>query len=215
MRIRKIAVALLGLLMAGTCTAQINSSLPYRTLDPVKAPVSGVLGDTRKDRIEVIQFFYFGCPHCFDQQPLIDDWLAKIPADVEFRYLPALRDDKWITLTRAYFALAALGEEKRLRRPIYEVINFDGVMLGDEKVLIDRVARNGVDRARFAEAFNSEDTAARLALARKMTADYNIRATPTLVVGGKFLFSSGEAGSHHEAIRLLDQLVDTVRRERR
>ena len=82
MRIRKIAVALLGLLMAGTCAAQINSSLPYRTLDPVKAPVSGVLGDTRKDRIEVIQFFYFGCPHCFDQQSLIDDWLAKIPADV-------------------------------------------------------------------------------------------------------------------------------------
>ena len=147
MRIRKIAVALLGLLMAGTCAAQINSSLPYRTLDPVKAPVSGVLGDTRKDRIEVIQFFYFGCPHCFDQQPLIDDWLAKIPADVEFRYLPALRDDKSITLTRAYFALAALGEEKRLRRSIYEVIKFDGVMLGDEKVLFDRVAQRRRSRA--------------------------------------------------------------------
>ena len=141
--------------------------------------------------------------------------ILKITADVKFHYLPALRDDKWITLTRAYFALAALGEEKRLRRPIYEVINFDGVMLSDEKILIDSVARNGVDRARFALAFNSEDTAARLALTRKMTADYNIRAAPTRVVEGQFLFSSGEADSHYETIRLLDQLVETVRRERR
>lgn len=195
--------------------AQANNPLPFRTIDPPLAPVSGILGDSAKDKIEVIQFFYYGCPHCFDQQPLIEDWLAKKPADVEFRYLPALRDDKWLTLTRAYFALETLGEVKRLHRPIYDVINFDSVNLTDEAKLVDWVVKNGVDRAKFVAAMNSDDTRAKVDAARKLTLAYNIRATPTIVVAGKYLFSSGQAGSHHDALRLLDQFVAQARRERK
>lgn len=195
--------------------AQIRSSLPYRTIEPARPPVAGLLGDSAKDKIEVIQFFYYGCPHCFDQQPLIEDWLAKKPDDVEFRYLPALRDDKWLTLTRAYFALDKLGAAKRLHRPIYDVINFDGVTLSDEPKLIDWVARNGIERALFTEALNSEEIRAKVEETRRITVDYNVRATPTIVVAGRYLFSSGEAGSHHEAIRLLDQLIAQARREKR
>ena len=195
--------------------AQIRSSLPYRTIEPARPPVAGLLGDSAKEKIEVIQFFYYGCPHCFDQQPLIEDWLAKKPDDVEFRYLPALRDDKWLTLTRAYFALDKLGAAKRLHRPIYDVINFDGVTLSDEPKLIDWVARNGIERALFTEALNSEEIRAKVEETRRITVDYNVRATPTIVVAGRYLFSSGEAGSHHEAIRLLDQLIAQARREKR
>ena len=195
--------------------AQVRSSLPYRTIEPARPPVAGLLGDSAKEKIEVIQFFYYGCPHCFDQQPLIEDWLAKKPDDVEFRYLPALRDDKWLTLTKAYFALDKLGAAKRLHRPIYDVINFDGVTLSDEPKLIDWVARNGIDRALFTEALNSEEIRAKVEETRRMTVDYNVRATPTIVVAGRYLFSSGEAGSHHEAIRLLDQLIAQARREKR
>lgn len=202
-------------LVATTAAAQISTTLPYRTLDPALPPVAGVLGDSPRDRIEVIQFFYYGCPHCFDQQPLIEDWLAKKPADVEFRYIPALRDDKWLTLTRAYFALETLGEAKRLHRPIYDVINFDGVALTDETKLVEWVAKNGVDRARFLEIYNSEANNARVDAARKLTNAYNVRATPTLVVAGKYLFSSGQAGSHYEALRLLDQFIAQARRERK
>lgn len=214
---RLIFLLLLSLagLHAATGLAQIRTTLPYRTLDPVKPPVAGILGDTPRDRIEVIQFFYYGCPHCFDQQPLIEDWLAKKPADVEFRYIPALRDDKWLTLTRAWFALERLGEAARLHRPIYDVINFDGVMLSDEAKLLEWVAKNGVDRARFQDAMNSPETAARVEAVRKLSLEYDIRATPTLVVAGKYLFSSGQAGSHHEAMRLLDQFVELARRERK
>ena len=177
-------------------------------------PVAGLLGDSPRDKIEVLLFFYYGCPHCFDQQPLIEDWLLKKPADVELRYLPALRDDKWLTLTRATFALDKLSQARRLHRPVYDVINFDGVMLSDEQKLFDWVARNGVDRARFIEAFNSDDNRARVDAARKLTIDYNIRATPTLVVAGKVLFSSGQAGTHFDAMELLDQFIDLARRER-
>lgn len=213
----RLAVAFLvtGFAFVSGTQAQVRTTLPYRTIDPPLAPVAGVLGDSSRDKIEVIQFFYYGCPHCFDQQPLIEDWLAKKPADVEFRYIPALRDDKWLTLTRAYFALERLDEAKRLHRPIYDVINFDSVNLAEEARLIDWVARNGVDRARFIEALNSDETRAKVEAVRKLSNDYNVRATPTLVVAGKYLFTSGQAGSHHEALRLLDQFIEVARREKR
>lgn len=195
--------------------AQVRSSLPYRTIDPAKPPISGVLGDSPRDKIEVIQFFYYGCPHCFDQQPLLEDWLERKPADVEFRYVPALRSDRWLTLTRAYFALERLGEARRLHRPIYDVINFDGVMLSDEKRLVEWAAKNGVDAARFTVTLASPEVAALVEAARRLSLEYDVRATPTLVVAGRYLFSSGEAGSHHEALRLLDQFVELARRERK
>ncbi len=209
-----LVVSMLTAFAAGS-VAQVRSSLPYRTIEPARPPVAGLLGDSAKEKIEVIQFFHYGCPHCFDQQPLLEDWLAKKPDDVEFRYLPALRDDKWLTLTRAYFALDKLGAAKRLHRPIYDVINFDGVTLSEEPKLIDWVARNGIDRALFTEALNSEEIRSKVEETRRITVDYNVRATSTIVVAGRYLFSSGEAGSHHEAIRLLDQLIAQARREKR
>ncbi|MBL8383160.1 MAG: thiol:disulfide interchange protein DsbA/DsbL [Burkholderiales bacterium] len=215
--VRWLLLLLLPLLLAwaGAASAQIRSSLPYRTIEPARPPISGVLGATAPDKIEVVQFFYYGCPHCFDQQPLLEDWLARKPADVEFRYVPALRSERWLTLTRAYFALERLGEAQRLHRPIYDVINFDGVMLSDEARLVEWVAKNGVDAARFSAAMASPEVAERVEAARRLSTDYDIRATPTLVVAGRYLFSSGEAGSHHEAIRLLDQFIAQARRERK
>lgn len=203
--------ALLLALACGAAMAQARATLPHRTIDPALPPVSGVLGDSPAGKIEVVQFFYYACPHCFDQQPLIDDWLAVKPADVEFRYIPALRDEKWVPLTKAFFALEKLGEVKRLHRPIYDVINFDSVNLSEEPKLFDWIARNGVDRARFIEAYNADDVKAKVDEARKLTAAYGIRTTPTIVVGGRFAVASGLAGSHHEALRMVDQFIGQVR----
>jgi thiol:disulfide interchange protein DsbA len=207
----KWSCALLLAVATSAALAQVRTTLPFRTLDPVLPPLTGLLGATPAGKIEVIQFFYYGCPHCFDQQPLIDDWLLRKPEDVEFRYVPALRDEKWVPLTKAWFTLEKLGEAMRLHRPIYDVINFDGVALSDEPKLIDWVVRNGVERNRFLEVYNSDEVKAKLEEARRLTTAYGIRATPTLVVGGRFAVSSGVAGSHYEAIRLLNQFVAQVR----
>jgi len=206
------ALAALALLaVMGAAQAQIRP----RVIDPPMPRLSGVLGETPADKIEVIQFFYYGCPHCFDQQPLIEDWLAAKPADVEFRLVPALRDEKWVPLTKAYFALEALGAAKRLHRPIYDVINFDGAQLTEEDKLIAWVARNGVDREKFLEVYNSDAVKAQVEAARKATLDYGIKATPTLVVAGKYAITSGIAGSHYEAIRVLNQQITQARQEKR
>lgn len=205
----------LALLALATACTQAQAQVRPRVIDPPMPPLTGVLGDTPKDKIEVIQFFYYGCPHCFDQQPLIEDWLAAKPADVEFRLVPALRDDKWLPLTRAFFALQILGVEQRLHRPIYDVINFDGALLSEEPTLFAWVARNGVEREKFIAVYNSDEVKAKVEAARKATEAYAIKATPTLVVAGRYAVASGLAGSHYEAMRLLDQLIVQARQEGR
>ena len=191
--------------------AQFRTSLKFTTFDPVLPPPAGMT----PDRTEVIQFFYYGCPFCFDMEPLLQDWLAKKPAEVVFRYQPALRSDTWIPLTKAFYVLDALGERTRLHRPIYDNIHFDGALLTEEDKLFDWFDKNGFARARVRELYNSPEIQRSVDLARKMTADYKITATPTIVVAGKWAVSSGQVGSHQEALRLVDQFVVAAKRERK
>jgi protein dithiol oxidoreductase (disulfide-forming) len=189
--------------------AQFRSSLTFRTYDPVKPLILG-----KPDKIEVVQFFYYGCPHCFDMEPVLAEWLDKKPADVEYAYVPALRDEKWVPLTKAWYMLDAL-DAKRLHRPIYDNIHFDGKILSDEAPLLDWLARNGFERAKLAELYNSQAINAKVEEARARTAEYRINATPTMVVQGKYSVSSGLVGSHHEAMRLVDQFVAEVRKQKK
>ena len=191
--------------------AQFRTSLKFTTFDPVLPPPVSMT----PDRTEVIQFFYYGCAFCFDMEPLLQDWLAKKPAEVIFRYQPALRNDAWIPLTKAFYVLEALNERERLHRPIYDNIHFDGALLTDEDKLFDWFDKNGFARARVRELYNSTEVQRHVDLARKMTTDYKITATPTIVVAGKWAVSSGQVGSHQEAFRLVDQFVVAAKRERK
>ncbi|MDB5802829.1 MAG: oxidoreductase [Betaproteobacteria bacterium] len=215
MRFPQCFFRVLAVLMLTAACTQVQAQVRPRVINSPQPALAGLLGDTPKGKIEVIQFFYYGCPHCFDQQPLIEDWLTTKPADVEFRLVPALRDDKWLPLTRAFFALQILGVEQRLHRPIYDVINFDGALLSEEPALFSWVARNGVEREKFIAVYNSDEVKAKVEAARKATEAYGIKATPTLVVAGRYAVSSGLAGSHYEAIRLLNQLIVQARQEGR
>ena len=191
--------------------AQFRTSLKYVTYEPVMPMPVGMT----PDRIEVIQFFYYGCPHCFDMEPSLQDWLQKKAADVVFRYQPAIRNDSWVPLTKAYYILEALMEQKRLHRPIYDNIHFDGALLTEEEGLMAWFDKNGFAKARVRELYHSPEIQKNVDLARKMTTDYKITATPTIVVAGKWAVSSGQAGSHFEALRLVDQFVGAARREKR
>jgi protein dithiol oxidoreductase (disulfide-forming) len=196
-------------LLPSQAHAQFRSSLTFRTYDPVKPLVLN-----KADKIEVLQFFYYGCPHCFDMEPVLADWLDKKPADVEFATVPALRDDKWIPLTKAWYMLEAL-DAKRLHRPIYDNIHFDGKLLSEEPVLLDWFVKNGFERAKVAELYASAAINAKVDEARARTVEYRINATPTMVVQGKYSVSSGLVGSHHEAMRLVDQFIVDVRKSKR
>src|SRR5574342_620568 len=134
--------ALAALLFAWTLPSAIaepKADRDYRAI-PIPQPVAS------PGKIEVLEFFYYGCPHCYDLQPALKKWKAKMPRDVEFRSVPALFRDSWVPLVKTFYALEALGLEKKLGEKVYEAVQVDNLRLSDEKVMAEWITKQGVDR---------------------------------------------------------------------
>jgi thiol:disulfide interchange protein DsbA len=165
-------------------------------------------------QVAVVEFFYYGCRWCNELQPHIDEWLKRKPADVDFRYQPAIRQTRWIVLTKAYFALQALGELPRLHSRIYRAYHRDDVNLEDEAVLTGWVLKQGVELKPFEDLMRSPDTMAKVEAARRDTYAYQVESTPSIAVNGRYLTSSGMAGGIVPVMQVLDDLIELAREQR-
>ncbi len=187
--------------------AELKEGRDYR-LVPMAQPVANPA------KIEVLEFFWYACPHCNDVQPALKKWKATMPKDVEFRMMPAVFRPNWETLAKAYYALDAMGIEPRLHDKIYEAIHLDAINLSDEKVLAEWMAKQGVDRQKFSEAYNAFAMQSKVARSKQAARDYDIHGTPTLVVDGKYITSPGMAGGNEAVIPILNELIEKARKER-
>jgi len=176
-------------------------------LDPPQPVATG-------SAIEVIEFFYYGCPICYELQPQMSRWLVQAPNYIALRRIPAKASETWEIFAKLYFSLEALGEIQRLHWPVYDNFHFDGVRLNDEKVMLDWVTRNGITRERFLETYNSPDVQAKVDLAAEMMKRYDVRGVPTIVVDGKYLSSARLAGGTRQLMQVVDKLVQQARAER-
>jgi thiol:disulfide interchange protein DsbA len=203
-RLILLACALLSPLRAA---AELLEEADYRVIpqQPVLDP----------KRIEVVEFFYYGCRWCNEFEPYLSDWLNRKPADVLFRYQPAIKSRRWITLTKAYFALLLLGELPRLQERVYRAYHRENVNLEDESVLIDWAVKQGLKRDRFEQALRSDAVMAQVEASRELTHAYEVDTTPSVVVEGRYLTSSGMAGGVAELILTVDELIEMARKERR
>jgi len=209
--LRKIlALLLLALVVAGA-EAQTQSlpqlSRDFIRLDPPRAVASG-------EKIEIIEFFYYGCPVCYELEPTLSRWHFNAPGSVALRRVPALSSDNWDNFAKLFYALEATGHLARLHWPVYDNFHFDGVKLNEEAVMVDWVSHNGVDKQKFIDAYGSPEIQAKLAAAREMTRSYEIKGVPSIVVDGKFVTSARMAGGTRELMRVVDQLVELARKER-
>jgi thiol:disulfide interchange protein DsbA len=166
------------------------------------------------NRIEVVDFFWYGCPHCYNLQPSLEAWLKRKPADVELRHIPAIFRESWVPHARLYYTLEALGEVDRLHQAVYRAIHNERESLMNASSTAEWAARNGIDSTRWLAAYNSPEVERKVEQARGLTAKYSIEGTPSLVVDGRYLTSSGRAESMPAVINILDGLV-TIARERR
>jgi len=166
------------------------------------------------DRIEVIEFFYYGCPICYEAQPHIARWLMKSGPAVTLRRVPAVSAEGWEPFAKTYFALEAIGQLGRLHWPVYDNHHFDGKRLNEVKNLLEWLGANGVDTDKFRDALNSEDTKQKVAAAQKMLETYNVRGVPTFVVDGKYATSARMANGVKEMMEVVDYLVVRANNER-
>ncbi len=209
-RLTRFVLAIL--LLAGGFTASAQplpvAGRDYLLLSPPRATASGAA-------IEVIEFFYYGCPVCYESQPHIDRWRAAAPADVRHVRVPTANFESAESFALTYYALEASGQLERLHGAVYENHHFDDQRLNDETKLLDWLARNGVDADAFRVHRVSSENRIRVAEAKRTYERYGVRAVPTFVVDGKYLTSAGLAGGVREMMDVVAYLVDRARAERR
>ena len=172
----------------------------YRTLVPAHPVADGA-------KVEVIEFFYYGCPVCYETQPQLSRWLAQRGSDVDFVRVPAVSNEAWANFARTFYALEAVGERSRMHWPLYDNHHFDGRQLNEEAKLLKWLGSNGVDAERFREIRDSDAIKAKVAEAKKMLGAYGVKRVPTFIIGGKYITSARQAGGVVEMIKVIDYLV--------
>jgi thiol:disulfide interchange protein DsbA len=209
----RAAVCLLAFTVSAAATAQITPGKDYRVINPPQPTDSG-------KRVEVLEFFWYACPHCNALQPPLRAWLKQKPADVEFRRVPAVLDKSWLPLTWTFYALEAMGEVEKLHYDIFAAIHEQKVRLGDQKVLFDWVAQRGIDRQKFADTYNSFGVKNRGMRSIDLTRNYDIPGTPALTVDGKYLIAPSmilkpnRTVDYERYFQVVDQAIAMARKER-
>lgn len=165
-----------------------------------------------KGKIEVIEFFWYGCPHCYRLEPVLSKWLPKLPADVAFHRVHA-DFGRWTKSARLFYALEALGEEMRVRSALFDAIHNERLDYTNESVVAEWLARKGVDRDRFTEAYNSPAVEGKAQRAEQLSESYGLVGVPAVVVGGKYRTSVSQAGGYDELPGVVDELIVKTRYE--
>jgi thiol:disulfide interchange protein DsbA len=165
-------------------------------------------------KIEVIEFFSYGCPHCNDLEPILQSWMRTLPTDVQFRRVPVMFQQRWESLARIYYTLDAMGEEARLSPEVFKAVHVSGLPMYEDKVFFDWAASHGLDRAKVVEVYNSFGVSSKFNRAKALAQAYNIQSVPTVIVDGRYVTSSDRVGRHEMLPPVLDALIAKARAER-
>jgi protein dithiol oxidoreductase (disulfide-forming) len=165
-------------------------------------------------KIEVIEFFSYGCPHCSDLEPILQAWIQKLPPDVQFRRVPVMFQQRWEALAKIYYTLDAMGDEARLSPEVFKAVHVNDVPLYQDKAFFDWAASHGLDRNRVAEVYGSFAVSSKFNRAKALAQAYNIQSVPTMIVDGKYMTASDKVGTHAALPPVLDALIAKARAER-
>jgi thiol:disulfide interchange protein DsbA len=133
--------------------------------------------------------FWYGCPHCFNLQPSLEVWLKRKPTDVDFKRVPAVFQDSWVPLTRAYYTIEAMGLIDKLHQEMFSTLHKQRATLKDANAIFDWAAGKGVDRKKFTDTYNSFGVNGKTQRSIELTRKFDIPGTPALVIDGKFIAS--------------------------
>jgi thiol:disulfide interchange protein DsbA len=164
-------------------------------------------------KVEVLEFFWYGCPHCYTLEPAIEQWASKLPKDVAFKRVPAPFNKQWEIGARIYYALESMGEADRLTPIVFNAIHRDGVKPNDEKAIAEVLAKNNVDMAKYNAAYKSFGVDAKINKAKQMLVGYNLDAVPTIAVNGRYLVSASQSGGQKRMLDITDYLIGVSRKD--
>ena len=158
-------------------------------------------------KLEVLEFFWYGCPHCNAFEPSLHDWAKRLPGDVAFRKVHVGLTPAWVAHQQLFYALDSLGKADQLNDKIFRAIHVERNPLNKPEIMADFVAQYGVDRKQFLDAFGSFTVRTRMRKAGQQAAAYGLDGVPALAVNGKWFTAPSMAGGNGEALQVLDFLL--------
>ena len=201
------------LFIAASAAAQPSAGKDYI---PVKPPQP----TDNPAKIEMLEFFWYGCPHCNNLQPPLEAWLKRKPAEVDFKRVPAVFQDSWLPLTRTYYTLEAMGLVDKLHQDVFETLHRKNIRLQDANAIFDWAASKGVDRKKFTDTYNSFGINGRTQRAIELTRKFDIPGTPAIVIDGKYLtapsmtIKADRTVDYERFFQVVDELIAEARKSK-
>jgi thiol:disulfide interchange protein DsbA len=194
--------ASLFLTFAGAAFAQA----PFKVINPAQP--------TEPDKVEVLEFFWYGCPHCYHLEPVLNAWVKGLPKDVVFKRVPA-NLGSWTNLAQMYYTVEAMGLLDQLHSKIFDAIHRDSLNLGNKKLRDEWLAKQGVDVAKYNDVEKSFSVMTKLQRSKQLGEAYKIDSVPQLIVNGKFLVNAESAGGTERMIPAVDAAIAVARQEKK
>jgi len=160
------------------------------------------------DKVEVLETFWYGCPHCFRFEPFIERWLRKKPENAEFVRLPAIFRPAWEVHARTFYAMELMGVWDKVHMPLFNAIHVMKKTLGTQESIAEFVADLGVDKEKFNKTYRSFAVETRVRRAKTMVSRYGIEGVPAVVVNGKYRVSNRMTGGAANTIKVINYLVE-------
>lgn len=197
-----IAMLLLALVPATAVIAAepYTAGKEYQLVEPPQPTNTG-------NKVEVLELFWYGCPHCYSFEGPISRWLKNKPANASFVRLPAVLNPSWATLARAFYTAETLGKQEVMHEALFETIHELKKRLSDEAAIMQVFKEHGVSEADFKKTWRSFAVDARVRRARDLSARYGARGVPTIIVNGKYRTSATLTGSHEATLKVVDFLI--------
>lgn len=177
----------------------------YLVVDP-RAAVEAPAG-----KIEVVEFFWYNCPHCNAFEPMLETWIKTLPKDVAFRRVPVAFRDDFAPQQRLYYALEAMGLVEKLHAKVFAAIHVEKLDLSKASGIADWVAKQGVDMPKFNENYNSFSVATKATKATQLQNAYKVEGVPALGVTGRFYVDGERAKGMERALKVVEALAAGVR----
>ena len=207
---------------AAACTVALASlGVPGSVLAQARKPAEGteyltldkrVAVEAPNGKIEVIEFFWYSCPHCNKFEPQLVNWIKKLPADVSLRRVPVAFRDDFVPQQRLFYTLETMGKLEELHAKVFNAIHNERQALDKEATIAAWVEKNGVDRAKFLEVYNSFSVQTKARRATQLQDAYKVQGVPAIGIAGRYYTDGSLAGTMDRALQVTDYLLDEARK---
>jgi protein dithiol oxidoreductase (disulfide-forming) len=191
------------LLASGATLARsFTAGIDYRQLIP------RVDTGLPEGRIQVVEVFWYGCPHCYTFEPLVDAWRKDLPEHVEFSHMPAAFNDLWALHARVYYAAVQMDVLDQVHQPFFDAIHAQGRNMRSESAILRFIDQRGLDADAFRDTMRSPEVSEAVSEAGLLIQAFQIEGVPSMVVDGRAMVSAGMSGSHEGMLRVVDHLIE-------